>query len=232
VGAILIVTGLVITHVWGWEATEVALQSQGPVVLPGRDAWVIYSSDGRASVSAGLQGHLLEYGPGATVRATSADGTQLALRRGHAAPDVTVLYLALTQDPELATRDALFAIPAVNLIVRVSPVTDAAGELTEQLQVQAYRSSTGELATEEVVRGHMSVPVGEVRLEIDAGPYAQITALYSPGRWPALIGVAILLAGIVSTVVLEASLASGPKQTSGCPVPDSSGMGAGAGPGA
>jgi hypothetical protein len=192
--------GLAVTQAWGWEATAVALRGQGRVDLPGRDAWVAYVDGGRIATSAGLQQRLVEQGPGVTVRAVDPQGTYLTLRRGHDAPAATVLHLALTRDPDLATRDALFAIPDVSLVARTAPMADDNGHLTGQITVQAYRSSTGELAAEAVVEEEVSLPVGSVTLEVTVVPYVTVAALYSPGRWPAVSGLILLLVGIVWSI--------------------------------
>jgi hypothetical protein len=206
-GAVLLITGLLITQVWGWEATGIALQGQGRVPLPGEDAWMAYGDDGRVSVSAGLQTRDIEHGPGAVVEAVGADGALLWLKRGHDAPATRVLQLALTTDPDLETRDVLFAIPEVNLVARVAPLTDAAGSATGELVVQAYRSSSGELVGERAVRGRSSLSVGEVMIEVKVIPYARTTAHYSPGRWSAVAGVIALLIGVVSAIGSEIVLA-------------------------
>jgi len=206
VGAILIVVGLAISQVWGWEVTAVAPRGDGRIALPGQDAWVAYDDEGRVTTSPGLRVRDAEFGPGARVRAIGPDGHLLRLRQGRDASPTTELSLALTLDPDLATRDALFTVPQANLIIRVAPLDGAAGTVTDQLLVQAYRSPSGELAAEARVRGSADVRVGDVTIKMDSVPYAMLTAGYSPGQLPTVAGVIIVLGAIVVTVARQATL--------------------------
>ena len=202
------IAGLAITQIRGWEVTATALQGDGPIALPGRDGWVAYGEDGRVATSAGLQVRDVDWGPGVRVRAIGPEGELLQVRQRPDEALTTELGLALTRDPDLATRDALFTIPQANLIIRVAPLpldsadTDAA----DRVLVQAYRSPSGDLAAEEIVRGRASVPVRDVELQLDSTPYAMVTVGRNPGRWPTIAGLVVVLAGIAAAISRQATV--------------------------
>ena len=199
-GGLLLIGGLVIAQVSGWQKQGIVLQAGSRVGLPGRDAWVAMTDEGLVSHSPGVRVLAEEWGPGALVRAVDAAGQQLELQQNPESKPALELPLALVRDPDLATRDAVVAIPEAQLIVRLLPQDGAKGDAPGGLIVQAYRSPSGELATEAVVVGDAAIEVGNVTLEIVGSPYVQLTVARNPGAWPTAVGVIVLLFGRVAKI--------------------------------
>jgi hypothetical protein len=132
-------------------------------------------------------------GPGIYARAIDDDGEALGLQitaEAELSPD---LLIALTED-------AYFAVPAANLIARLTPQSEAP---YTRMDVQVYRSPPGEMISETVTDegGEAELSVEGVTLEFTPAPYARITASRNPGRWSAGIGLVLLMGGLVGSLV-------------------------------
>ncbi|RLC81034.1 MAG: hypothetical protein DRJ03_12990 [Chloroflexi bacterium] len=191
-GALLLLLGLLITHLWGWRVEGLIVQSGERVTLPDAAGWVALSKDAsRVTHSPGIVTYVEQRGPGAQVSAADADGHPLSLQQAFEADPVTQLKLALTEDQYLA-------IPEVQLIVRLAPQSDSS------VLVQVYRSPPGRLAVETVMEGDTELIVDDVTLESIAAPYAQLTATFNPGLWPTATGLVFLMVGLLGSVVWPA----------------------------
>lgn len=206
-GAVALIIGLAVTQVWGWEATVTTRRGAGPVAIPGHRGWVAVGDTDQVSMARGLERLGLDYGLGFAARARTSDGDILLLQTSPGAAAETELALEIAEDLEARPGDALFAIPAADLIVRVTRAAGPYAEATEELLVQAYRSPSGELAAEATVREGASVPIGEVTIDIQAHRFATITVGYIPGRWPALVGAATVVIGLIGTALHPCSAA-------------------------
>jgi hypothetical protein len=70
--------------------------------------------------------------------------------------------------------------------------------------VQVYRSPPGRLLTEAVIERDAKLTVDDVTLEIASVPYARLTATFNPGLWPTGVGLVLLIAGLLGSVVWPA----------------------------
>jgi len=194
VGALLLLTGLLVTYLWGWQVEGLIVQSGKRVTLPGAEDWVALNEDARTvRHSPGIVTFVKEYGPGVRASAADSTGQPLELQQTAEADPATQLTIALTEDQ-------YFAIPEAQLIVRLAPRPDHDVEAHSPVLVQVYHSPPGRLTTETVVEGDTELTLDDVTLELVSVPYARLTVTFNPGLWPTGIGLALLVAGIVGSV--------------------------------
>jgi len=191
-GALLLLVGLLITHLWGWRVEGLIVRSGERITLPGTGKWVTLDEDGRqVTHSPGIVTFVEGRGPG--VRASANDGAEkpLSLQLPEADP-ATQLTLALTEDQ-------YFAIPEVSMVVRLAPQSDSA---STPVRVQFYRSPPGRFITEMVTEkgGSAELTVDEVTLRLTRAPYTRLTATFNPGLWLTAAGLVLLIAGLLGSV--------------------------------
>ena len=197
-GGLLFLIGLLIATLWGWKVEGLVIQSGERATLPGAQAWVTLDRDGANTAhSPGLVTFFEERGPG--VRAAAVDGTgqALSLQQTTDADPVTQLTLALTEDQ-------YFAIPEVQLIIRLAPQTGHGIEAQSPVLVQVYRSPPGRLTMEEFMEKDMELAVNDVTLKLASVPYARLTVTSNPGRWPTCAGLALLGLGLLGSIAWPA----------------------------
>jgi hypothetical protein len=200
-GGLVLLAGLAATQVWGWQRPGVVLQGESVLALPGRNSWVALTDSGHVSHSPGVRVLDESWGPGALIRAADAGGEPLALQQDPGSSLATEISLALVRDPDLATRDAIVAIPGAQLIVRLLPSIGENPGAAGGFVVQAYRSPSGALAMETVVDGDASLRIDDVTLEIVSSPYVQLSLAANPGTWVTAAGLLMLVAGLLAQTI-------------------------------
>lgn len=191
-GASLLLLGLLVTHLWGWRAEGLILQSGERVTLPDAEKWVALDKEARSVThSPGVVTFVEQRGPGVQASAADGAGRSLSLQQAAGADPVAQLQAALTEDQ-------YFAIPEVQLIVRLSPQTDSS------VRVQVYHSPPGRLVAETVMEGDAELAVDDVTLKLAAAPYARLTATFNPGLWPTGVGLVLLVVGLLGSVMWPA----------------------------
>jgi hypothetical protein len=214
-GALVLLTGLLVAHLWGWQAMGVVVLGGERVTLPGTAGWVALGQDTlRVSHSAGLTTFVETRGPAIRARVTDSAGQPLPLQQTAESDPIDELTMALTQD-------RYFAIPQAHLVVRLAEPPGQSSEAHSPVLVQVYRSPPGELATEAVAEGDVQVTVGNVTLDLTRIPYAQVTATFNPGLWPSVVGIAFLAVGLLGGTVL-AAYRLWPREKKESPVPPES----------
>ena len=204
-GGLLLLAGLLVTHLWGWQLEGVIAQSGGLTGLPGGEKWVALSDDDRSVThSPGIRTFVEERGPGVRISATDGDGRPLPLQQTLESARATDLTVALAEDPYLATREAHIAIPEAQLVVRLIPQPNLDVEAEGPVLVQVYRSPSGELAVETVMEGEAELTVGDATLALTSSPYVRLTATYNPGLWPTAVGLLFLAGGLLGSVAWPA----------------------------
>jgi len=197
-GGLLLLVGLLLTHLWGWHVEGLIVQSSERVTLPGTEEWVALDNDAsRVTHSPGIVTFVEERGPGVQVNVTDGTGQPLLLQQAAEADPVTQLTLALTEDQH-------FAIPEAQLGIRLAKQPSHVGEAHSPVLVQVYRSPPGRLATETVVEGDVELTVDDVTLELTSMPYARMTATFNPGLWPTCAGLVLLVAGLLGSAAWPA----------------------------
>ncbi|MGD8998562.1 MAG: hypothetical protein PVH80_10670, partial [Anaerolineae bacterium] len=193
-GALLLLAGLILARLWGWQVEGLVLQNGQRVSLPGVGNWVALTENSSATIhSSRVAASLDGRGPGVQVRAVGNGGRPLQIQLATDTEPRSEVMIALTEDTYLA-------IPEAELIARLTPRSTQA---YARVDVQVYRSPPGEMITETVTEegGEARLVVEGVTIELTPAPYALLTATHNPGRWPAALGLVLLMVGIVGNVI-------------------------------
>jgi hypothetical protein len=200
VGGLLLLAGLLVTHLWGWRVDDVIVQGGERVELPYAGAWVALDGNGRYTIhSPHIVTYVEEQLPGLEVRANDDTGRPLLLQQTADAGQVPQLTLSLIEDRYLA-------IPAAQLVVRLAAQPGETADVTCcPVLVQVYRSPSGRLVTQIVVatptaEASTELAVDGVKLALTHTPYARLTAVFNPGSWPTGIGLALLAVGLLGSI--------------------------------
>ena len=197
-GALLFLTGLLITHLWGWRVEGLIVQRGQRVPLPGTEEWVaLHEGTDRATHSPGIMTFVEERGPGVRADATDSSGRSLPLQQIAEADPVTQLTVPLTED-------RYFAIPEAQLVARLTSQPGQVITAHSPVLVQVYRSPSGELVTDTVVAGKTALTVDDVTLAFTDVPYARLSAAFNPGLWPTSAGLVLLGAGMLGSAAWPA----------------------------
>ncbi len=190
-GALVILGGLLLSQLWGWQVEGLVIQRGQQLSLPAGSHWVGLDEDGAVLMhSAGAVGFIEREGPGVAVRAVDGEGETLRLQLTAEAEPSTELLVALTED-------RYFAVPEADLIVRLRPQSEAP---YSPLEVQAYRSPPGEIIADLVTDdgGQTELTMEGVTLELWPAPYVEATVSRNPGRWTTAVGLILLVGGILT----------------------------------
>ena len=196
-GGLLFLIGLLITHTWGWRVEGLIVQRGQRITLPYADNWVALDDDLKLTHSPTIVTVLEERGPGVQASAVNSAGDHLPLQQTTEADPVTRLTLALTEDQ-------YFAIPEANMIIRLSPQPGDAADGNAPVLVQVYQSPAGRLITETAIEGDAELKVDDVTLQLISIPYARLTAVSNPGRWPTILSIPLLVVGLLGNTVWPA----------------------------
>jgi cytochrome c biogenesis protein ResB len=200
VGGLLLLAGLLVTHLWGWRVDDVIVQGGERVELPYAGAWVALDRDGHHTAhSPRIVTYVEEQLPGLEIRADDGAGHPLLLQQTADAGQVSQLTLPLTEDQYLA-------IPAAQLVIRLAAQPGETADVARRpVLVQVYRSPSGRLVTQTVVapltaEAPTELVVDGVTLALTHMPYARLTAVLNPGLWPTGIGLALLVVGLLGSI--------------------------------
>jgi cytochrome c biogenesis protein ResB len=193
-GGLLLLIGLLVTHLWGWRTEGLIVQSGQRLALPGTETWIRWDdSTHGVTHSPGIRAIIEDQVPGIQIRADDGTGQPLSLRQTSDTEPAAQLTVALVEDQ-------FFAIPEAQLIVRLAPLPDHAVEAHSPALIQIYRSPSGRLATEIQVEEETELSVDDVALEFTPVPYARLTVISNPGIWPTSAGLVVLTAGLLGTI--------------------------------
>jgi len=189
IGGVLIIGGWGGQMLWGWRDPEVIAWPGNDIVLPERDV-AIAQPRGPLSIWTGHYGlYTLTRGKriGLEMELAGAGKTPLGLLPSvNEAPQDSLRIAFTTGDPE-----AFFAVPEAGLIFRLNQLPDA-------IQIQAYRSASGDLLVEHQLRARDS----ESTLDIDGVTATIIQTLlpryevvYNPGAVLEVVGLGLFAGG-------------------------------------
>ncbi|MDY7080353.1 MAG: cytochrome c biogenesis protein ResB [Chloroflexota bacterium] len=194
-GGLLLLIGLLVTHLWGWQVEGLIVQSDEKVTLPDTEIWVALDENARAVThSPGIVTFVENRGPSVQARADDGTGRPLSLQQPAETNLVTQLTVPLDQD-------RYFAIPEVQLVVRLAPQPGNAVGAYRPVLAQVYRSPSGLLATETVVEGDTELVVGDVTVKLTSVSHARLIVVSNPGLWPTGIGLVLLIVGLLGSIV-------------------------------
>jgi hypothetical protein len=194
-GGLVLLAGLLVTHLWSWRVEGLIVQSGTQVTIPGTESWVALEEDTSNLVhSAGVVTHVEAHGPGVRVIAVDGQGNVLALQHATNPTLLAELTLALAKGQH-------FAIPDAQLITQLTPQAGRPVKAQTPVLVQVYRYPPIQLATETIVEGDTELTVDDVTLRLVSVPYAQVTATFNPGLWPTGIGIVLAVVGLAGSIV-------------------------------
>jgi hypothetical protein len=197
-GSLLLLTGLLVTHLWSWRIDGLIVQSGERLSVPGTKSWVALQEDAsKVTHSPGIVVSTEALGPSVHISAVDDAGNALSLEQAAEADLHTELTLALAKDQH-------FAIPDAQLIIQLTPQNGHPVGSQSPVLVQIYHYPPIQLETETVVKGDAELRVDGATLRFVNRPYAQVTATFNPGMWPTGIGIALAIVGLVGSVVRSA----------------------------
>jgi len=190
---LLLLVSLLLSHLFGWQATGIILQEGERRSLPGAGNWVSLIEGGNgARHSSGVVTFIESRGPGVQVSVVDGDGESLQVLLTPDADPSTEPKIPLTED-------TYFAIPEAELIVRLTPRSE---EPYTRVDVQIYSSPTGEIMSERITEkgGQAVLDAGNVTLTLTSAPYARVMATQNPGRFLATLGLVMLVFGLLGSL--------------------------------
>ena len=212
-GALLVVTGLLISNIAGWRTSDLTLGVGQTVSIGHGTPYSLrldaldpanvghislvqetdVASEGSLSSEHPLQFNglrVLLRGSGPAIRATATltGGQALPLQASATSPSVMELLLLLTSDEP----DRYLAAPEAGLVIRLSRL---AGDLSVRAQI--YRSLTGAVVFDGDIPANDQVRTDEgVVITLKTEPYAVIDVMRDPGQPVTLIGAVMLVLGL------------------------------------
>ena len=188
-GGILIIGGWGGQMLWGWRDPEVIAWPESDITLPERDV-SIAQPRGPLSVWTGQYGlYTLTRGKriGLEVQVTGTGESRLGLLPSvNEAPRNSLRIAFTTGDPE-----AFFAVPEAGLIFRLNQLPDA-------IQIQAYRSASGDLLVEHQLgenNPESTLDIDGVTATIVRTLLPRYEVVYNPGAVLEAVGLGLLAGG-------------------------------------
>ena len=194
-GALLLLVGWAVGLRWGWTVSDVMAWPGEALSLPEQGLMFPSVEADRRFAWYGYAHYLLrdDSGVGLEARAYDETGSLVPLvtsTRGTAQEKVRLVLSP--QNPE-----AYFAIPSAGLIFRAS-FQQEQGDSDPTLLIQIYRSASGELITETVLRGDGSLLTETLNLQLKSVPLPQMRVVYNPGALLTAAGWLLLfLSGLI-----------------------------------
>lgn len=189
IGGVLIIGGWGAQMLWGWSDPEVIAWPESDIVLQERNL-SIAQPRGPLSIWTKQYGiYTLTRGQrtGLEIQVADADGSQLGLLPSVNEAPRDVLRIALTT----GTPEAFFAVPEAGLIFRLNQLPDA-------IQIQAYRSASGDLLVEHRLQAEgaqSTLDVGEISATLNQTLLPRYEVVYNPGAAVEAIGLGLLAGG-------------------------------------
>lgn len=185
---VLFLLGWGMHTLWGWTEPNLTAWSASPLEIPQREI-TLSPPHNAFALWHGVYGlYLIPEGRGMGVEvAAEAEGAPLELLPSHREDPQQQLSLVLTT----AAPDAYFALPEAEYVFRLSYLVESPA-----LQVQAYRSASGELLTEAILGDNGTLSIDdkedEVQLRFRIFDIPQFDAVYNPGAPFEVVGLGLL----------------------------------------
>jgi hypothetical protein len=187
-GCLILLVGLVVGELWGWQEYGILGGPGEVVVLPdGQAVLVTDEHTGVGETPPGVRLYLEGTGPDLTVESATTEGVPLEMQQAPGGTTSTSLKLRVTD----TVADTYVAIPSVGLVIRMVPEFEAALDANSPLRVQVYRTPSGEMAQEVVVSGDISLYEGDTHITVNRSYYLEFSASSDPGYWFKVIGLIV-----------------------------------------
>ncbi len=198
-GALLLLLGLLINQLWGWQSQGLVHVGGTSVDVPGHGAVALdENGNGPRSARRAVTIYATGSGPTLALRALDEGGHPLSLQRSPQQPPADTLTIALAA----GDTEPLLAIPEAWLMIRVGIVPTASFSAGAPLRLQVFRSPSGDLAEEAILDGsELVLNVEGVQLEVVRSAYQLLAAVYNPGRWWSGVGIVVGAVGLLGSLV-------------------------------
>lgn len=189
IGALLLIGGWAGQMLWGWQDPEVVAWPDQKIILPERNLNIAQPSGAIGMVRGQFGLYVLSRGErvGLEVQVTDADGeTRLLLPSVQEDPQPSLRLAFTTQDPE-----AFFAVPDADLIMRLN-------QIMQTIQIQAYRSASGDLLAETALTWTdtgAELEVDDVRASFSLTWLPRYELIYNPGAIANITGFLLVATG-------------------------------------
>ena len=175
-GGFLLLLGWGMQLTWGWVEPAVVTWPGEPLILPEQELTLSPVTGTHRLLRRGYGLYLIHTDTGIGLEAQAWDdaGDPVLLQASTQSTPQKSLRLALSGP----SSDAYFALPSANLVFRANmqaPPPDAS------IQIQIYRSSTGELVTETTLSGSGDLFTSNLRLHLENTPLPCLRVVYNPG---------------------------------------------------
>jgi hypothetical protein len=174
---------------WGWIESGVIAWPDQPVTVRDRELPSIPSNGSVPTWTRYYGLFLVPEGErtGLIIRAFDDEGASLSLLSSVRDEPEAVMRAILT-DP---SPETFFAVPEAGIIFRLSQWQD-------QVQVQAYRSASGELLAEVPLSSETPLLIESVTLDVDTQPLSRYRAVYNPGAVFEVVGMLGIIGSLIS----------------------------------
>jgi hypothetical protein len=190
IGALLLIGGWVGQMLWGWQDPEVVAWPDQMIMLPQRNLTIAQPSGPIGMVREKFGLYVLSRGErvGLEVQVTDADGatTHLLLPSVQEDPQPSLRLAFTTRDPE-----AFFAVPDADIIMRLN-------QIMQTIQIQAYRSASGDLLAETTLAWTdtgAQLEVDDIRATFSLTRLPRYELIYNPGAIADILGFLLIATG-------------------------------------
>jgi hypothetical protein len=201
IGPLLVLLGLLIGSVWGWQVDNITAQAGERTEIPGHGTITLPEPVPETwTDDSGVRLYQTGAGPEVMFRAIGADGEPLGLLQRPDEQPVSEIQVRLVDTQSVP----YFAIPEAEWLVRIAPQPGAILASDTPLIVQVLRLRTGDLVAETVVNGETVLTHEVIDLHIRRSPYPILSAVHDPGYWPKLIGLCLAAVSLMSWAIWPA----------------------------
>lgn len=199
-GPVLVVVGLLIGGVWGWQINPLSGQSGETIDVPQRGEITVpeLAPGGRAGLD-GMRLYAQGTMPELTITAVDASGESLGLIQTPEADPADRLSLRLSDE----MPSTHFAIPEAALFVRVTLDPEAPAGADTPILVQIFRIRSGEQVAEGTIAGpEDGLQVAEgVEIEVRRERYLLLSAVHDPGYGIKFVGLLVTALALIGRIL-------------------------------
>jgi len=186
-GGGLFISGWSMHTLWGWAESDIIVWPDNDIIISERDV-VLAPSQKLPLLTSTFGLYLFPQGnrQALTVQSQDIQDTPRMLSRAvHSTPEPVLHFAFTNQNPE-----AYFTVLDTDLIFRVVQLPDA---VQTALQLQVYRSASGELLNDIIFDETQNILVDDIYLTLNYATLPRFKAIYNPGAPLQLLGGSLFI---------------------------------------